>query len=185
VKNKKLLFAAAPLVLGGLIYLSLSKLDATGSKGSAPKMGTASAPPIAPPDKLHEKLGLEQELKKKPGHPPILMRLSELAREKGDLKESARYLKELVEVEPKNTEARLELGRTLYEIGDVQGAISETGKIIEQNPKHTDALYNLGAIYGNLNREDKAREYWEKAVAAAPQSDGGRKSANALKLLKN
>jgi tetratricopeptide (TPR) repeat protein len=134
----------------------------------------------APQDPTHEKAALEEELKKKPGHAPILIRLSELARDSGQPKQAADFLKQAVAADPKNVDARLELGRTLYEINDVDGALAETKRLLNDHPNQVDALYNLGAIYANLGKVDLARQYWTQAVATDPNSDSGRKSADAL-----
>ncbi|MBI3683712.1 MAG: tetratricopeptide repeat protein [Acidobacteria bacterium] len=181
--RKKLLLAAIPLAAGLLVFLSLNKL-------SAPKPGTpahpAAAKETAPSkaDRIHEKISLEEQLKKNPGHAPILLRLAELSKESGKPDEAASHLRELLRNEPKNVEARLELGRTLYESGDVHGAIEQTKLVLEQDPGHVDALYNLGAIYGNLNQDAKAREYFTRAAAAAPDSESGRRAKESLKQLR-
>jgi Tfp pilus assembly protein PilF len=47
-------------------------------------------------------------------------------------------------------------------------------------PNQIDALYNIGAICANLGKTDLARQYWTQAVASDPNSDSGRKSADAL-----
>jgi protein O-GlcNAc transferase len=134
----------------------------------------------APQDPIHEKAALEEELKQKPDHPPILMRLAELARDGGQPKQAAELLKRAVAADSKNVDARLELSRTLYEIDDVDGAFTETKRILTDNPNQVDALYNIGAIYANLGKADLARQYWTQAVATDPNSDSGRKSADAL-----
>jgi tetratricopeptide (TPR) repeat protein len=126
---------------------------------------------------------LESSLKKHPEHIPILLRMAQVSRELGKREEALDHLREALKVDPKNREARLELGRVLFEAGDVDGAIRETEQLLELDPSSTDALYNLGAIYGNIGREDRAREYWTKAVARAPDSESGRRAKNALDQL--
>jgi TolA-binding protein len=46
-----------------------------------------------------------------------------------------------------------------------------------------DALYNLGAIYGNLGRDDRAREYWKKAVAESPSTESEKRASEGLRAL--
>ncbi|HEY3441840.1 MAG TPA: tetratricopeptide repeat protein [Paludibaculum sp.] len=136
---------------------------------------------VAAPDTAHEKITLEEQLKKKPGHAPVLLRLAQIATEQGQPGEARRRLEEVLKAEPKNMEALLELGRACYELNDLPCAISETATLVELDPKNVDALYNLGAIYANTGDVGKAKEYWQKAVHVAPESESGKKSAAGLK----
>ena len=124
-----------------------------------------------------------ESLEQNPDHVPVLLRLAQMSREVGRTKESVGYLREAVAQQSTNRDARLELGRSLFETGDVEGAIRETSALLQRDPNDVDALYNLGAIYGNLTQDDRAREYWEKAVAVAPDSDSGKRAGEGLKQL--
>ena len=119
----------------------------------------------------------------KPGHPPILFRMAQIDRENGKNAEAINLLKKILQQEPDNAEAHLELGRTLYETGDVAGAIEQTKQILKKNPKHADALYNLGAMYANSNNIPLARDYWTKAAASDPGSESGKNAQKGLQQL--
>ena len=126
---------------------------------------------------------LEQELAKKPGHPPILIRMAQISGELGKASDAISYLQQLLKADPGNVDGRLELSRLLYETNDVQGSLRETLKILETNPKQVDALYNLGAIYANLNNAALARTYWSRAVSSDPNSDSGKRAREGLERL--
>jgi cytochrome c-type biogenesis protein CcmH/NrfG len=134
-------------------------------------------------ERKHELRVLEDSLKQNPDHAPILLRMAQVSRELGKGEEALQHLREAVKVDPKNREARLELGRALFEAGDVEGAIRETEDLLKLDPSNTDGLYNLGAIYGNIGQEDRAREFWRKAVAIAPESESGHRARNALEQI--
>jgi Flp pilus assembly protein TadD len=180
---------AAPAVVGIALFWTLSVMNRRSLSSSTPNPSAVAAPQGsnsgANPrvDRIHETASLEAELKKNPGHPPILLRLADLAREEGKKEDAIKFLRQAVDADQNNTEARLELGRALYEAGQSEAAIAETKKIVDAQPTHVDALYNLGAIYGNMGQDLLARQYFEKAVAAAPGSDSGRKSKDALARL--
>ncbi len=139
----------------------------------------------APLDKkdIHEEKVLEMALTKKPGHTPVLLKLAKLASDSGRYKEAEDHLREVLSHEPDNTDARLELGKVLYQEGDIEGAIKETSEILKTHPTHADALYNLGAIYGNLGNSGRAREYWDRLIAADPQSESGKRAQQMIALL--
>ena len=177
----------AGVAVAGAIAVSLTMLEQRRNAKSAPAGAASSSAPASSgnpaADRVHELKALEQDLEKKPEHPPILFRMAQLASELGKPNEAVSYLQRLLKAEPGNTEARLELGRLLYETNDLPGAIRETSKILETKPKQVDALYNLGAIYANLNQEGTARTYWNRAVASDPASDSGKRAQEGLQKL--
>ncbi|MFN7923618.1 MAG: tetratricopeptide repeat protein [Bryobacteraceae bacterium] len=138
----------------------------------------SSAPTAA--DRIHERAGLEQDIKKNPGHVPILLRLAELEREDGHPDKAALHLREVLTQEPGREDARLELGRALYEANDFDGALKETERLVKDHPGSVDGLYNLGAMHANAGRIDSAREIWTRAVAAGPGTESGRRAKDAL-----
>ncbi len=167
---------AAVLVAASLMFLGQQH-----QTKPAPAVTAPSSNPNA--DRVHELKALEEDLQKKPEHPPILFRMAQLSTEMGKTADAISYLQRLLKVDAGNTEARLELGRLLYETNDVQGAMRETSKILESNPKQVDALYNLGAIYANSNQPAEARTFWNRAVASAPASDSGKRARDGLQKL--
>ncbi len=178
--KRKVIIAVVPIAIGLGTLLVLNKMMSPGSKSSPVSTQTQSAVPENP---AHERAALEEELKKKPGHPPILLRLAELEREAGRPSGAVPYLRQILEQDSKNEDARLELGRALYDAGDVEGALKETQQLLADHPNQVDGLYNLGAIYANQNRLDMARAYWSQAVAAAPTSDSGARARESLAKL--
>jgi tetratricopeptide (TPR) repeat protein len=178
--KRKVIIAVVPLAIGVGTLLVLNKMMSPGSKSSPATAATQSAVPENP---AHERAALEEELQKKPGHPPILLRLAELEREAGRPSGAVPYLRQILEQDSKNEDARLELGRMLYDTGDVEGALKETKQLLVDHPDQVDGLYNLGAIYANQNRLDLAREYWSKAIATAPTSDSGARARDSLAKL--
>jgi cytochrome c-type biogenesis protein CcmH/NrfG len=173
--------AAAIVVYWGFAELTGSRSRATvpSSKANAAGADAADTPGANP----HEWQVLEQQLEKKPGHVPILLRMAQIALDRGEPSEAARLLRQAVDQEPQNLDARLEFGRALYESGDVTAAIAETEEILKSNPNHVDALYNLGAIYANTNQIDSATSFWQRAVATDPVSESGRKAKTGLEHL--
>ncbi len=173
------------IVLAASVGVLLFYLGASAVSRSKHKSVTAkpvdSAKPAVPND--HEAKMLAEELKRKPGHVPVLFRLAQLSEESGHPQDAARYLREAVKQEPDNADARLELGKVLFETGDVGGALEQTKKILDKQPNQADALYNLGALYANLGNADLARQYWQRLVQSSPDSESGKKAKESLDRL--
>jgi tetratricopeptide (TPR) repeat protein len=182
LENRKLWTTIIPIAVGGVILASLWFINSYQHEPKKEKTASSESVPV-PPNSAHEKASLEEQLKKNPGHTPILMRLAELEQQGGNPAGAVPHLKAILEKDPQNEEARLELGRSLYDAGDVEGATKETKQLIADHPNNVDGLYNLGAIYANQNLFELARQYWTKAVQVAPQSDSGRKSQEGLQKL--
>lgn len=165
-----------------LVYLAVRSGGDREAPGSQP-LELSSVTTVSRENSEHELAALTQELEKNSDHTPILLRMAQLARDLGRTGEAIEHLRSALEVEPDNAAARLELGRSLYETGDLSGAIRQTTLVLEQEPTSVDALYNLGAMYGNTMDDARAREFWERAVAIAPDSASGRLAARGLSQL--
>ncbi len=182
--RRKLIVVAAPVVIGTAMLFILNRLTAERAISSPkPPAVAGESQTAAPQNSAHERAALEEQLKQRPEHVPILLRLGELEHEAGNSAAAVSYLKKVLAQEPQNEEARLELGRLLYDSGDVDGAIRETKQLLADHPVQVDGLYNLGAIYANHSRYDLAREYWTKAASLDPQSDSGRRAKDGLSQL--
>ena len=180
--SPKWIIAICLLAAGAGISYRWSKRKGNTTMDGAPPMAPVAVH-VTKADKEHEIASLKENLKQNANHVPILLRLAQMSREVGRLDESANYLKEAVAQEPANHDARLEFGRILFDTGDVTGATREMEALLKSDPADVDALYNLGAIYGNLNQDDRARGYFEKAVATAPESPSGKLARDALTRL--
>ena len=177
----RIALAAAPAVAVFLALTSAIHLkDTPGPAARKAAMADSGQPAGVAVDTRHEAMALESQLQKKPNHVPILIRLAQIARENGKPAEAIPYLRRIIQLEPKNTEARLELGRNLYDTGDVTGALEQTNQLLTEDPKNADALYNMGAIYANSSKPEVARDYWKRAVASDPASDSGKRAAQGI-----
>jgi Flp pilus assembly protein TadD len=179
LSRKKWIGMSICLVLTGAGSIALLKvMSRVEAPTAAPRATSPAVPAVQNPD--HELKELGMQLKKKPGHTPVLMRMAQIERESGKVDDAITHLREVTKNEAGNAEAHLELGRALYEKGDVAAAITETEKVLQINPAQVDALYNLGAIYANLGNKERARSYWTKAVASDPNADSSKKARDGL-----
>ena len=174
--------ALALLVGCAVLYLGLRAVR-PGTPRSQGAATPAPASAAAPPDNRHESKMLEEALRKKPQHTPVLFRMAQLAETSGDNSKAAEHLREILRQEPDNEDALLELGKVLYQLGDVAGAMQQTNALLKLKPDHPDALYNLGAIYGNLGDVGLARQQWDRLVAVSPQSESAKRARSMLDQL--
>jgi cytochrome c-type biogenesis protein CcmH/NrfG len=179
------------LGLAMLVCFLLLRLPHEGSHPAAQSIpalrpshsGTSLQDPSKVQNAMHEEKVLNLALQKKPGHAPVLLQLAQLEAAKGQFKEAEGHLQQIVNAEPANIAARLELGKTKFQLGDVAGALENTLAILKSNPTQPDALYNLGAIYGNLGDKKRALEYWNKLLSTAPNSESGKHARQLISQL--
>ena len=174
--SRRLRVAAIVSALSSGLVICFLAYRAGRSPTASPAVTSETPTVEQPAPDQHEGLILEEALKKKPKHTPVLLRMAQLSEASGKHAEAAVQLREILGYEPANTDAHLELGRVLFQTGDVQGAIEQTNWILDRHPEHADALYNLGAIYANVGNADYARRYWERLVGANPQSESGQRA---------
>jgi tetratricopeptide (TPR) repeat protein len=76
--------------------------------------------------------------------------------------EAARVLRRGVELDPRSTVARVQLGVVLYLSGDPRGAEVELRKAVELDPEGADPLLNLSVFLNATGRPGEARVYLER-----------------------
>lgn len=69
-----------------------------------------------------------------------------------------------LELNPNNTEARLNLGLSYYRLGNYQEALQNYQQVIKANPNDYRAYYNKGLVYATLNAYQKALSSYEQAL---------------------
>lgn len=74
------------------------------------------------------------------------------------------YAKAL-ELNPRNADAHVNLGRLMQLNGDIKRAKRHYERALELVPNHQLALYNLGTVFDELNEFDAAAEYYRRAPA--------------------
>ncbi len=81
--------------------------------------------------------------------------------------EAAVVLRRGVELDPRSTVARVQLGVVLYLAGDVRGAEVELRRAVELEPQNADALLNLSVFLNATGRPHEARVWLERLRATA------------------
>ena len=146
--------------------------------------GGADNGPNAPAwNVTHEKVFLNEQLRRNPKHTPIVLRLAQIERQEGNLAEARRHLEEAVAADGSQVDLRLELGLVCSEMGDVAAAEEQNREVLRLAPGQPDALYNLGAIAANRGDAQQARQYWMSAVGSGRASDAAAKSLAAIQRL--
>jgi RNA polymerase subunit RPABC4/transcription elongation factor Spt4 len=105
--------------------------------------------------------------------------------ERENFKEAARLFEQAALAAPGNASYRVNLGVALAEMGEEAGALSAYRQALQVNPGELSAYLNMGYLYNQQERQNEARELWEKVIALAPDSEEAREARENLKDLED
>ncbi len=88
----------------------------------------------------------------------------------GNINQSIKICKEIIEYEPSNPYILEFLGIIFHKKGDLQSAIEYIKKAAEIKPDSSETLINLGTLLLQLGKYDESRECFEKVLKIKPES---------------
>ncbi|TMW63560.1 hypothetical protein Poli38472_002501 [Pythium oligandrum] len=88
----------------------------------------------------------------------------------GEFVKAERYLRTVIDVDPTAVEPLGNLAMLFNHQGRLDEALYFNTKAINLRPRDFRLLHNMGVTYELLNQEDRAREYWERALSIKPDS---------------
>ena len=89
---------------------------------------------------------------------------------KNNFKEALNFYNQVLEMDPNNLNARINLGAVFKGLGDNKKAKICYEKIIEITPNYINAHINLGNIFKDLDEYQKAKNCYEKAIEIDPSN---------------
>jgi protein O-GlcNAc transferase len=87
----------------------------------------------------------------------------------GKQDQAVKLLREVIQREPRNADARLLLGSLLMESGQRAESIAQLGEAVRLLPKSAEAHNALGEAYNTFGETSKARPEFERAVGLDPR----------------
>jgi tetratricopeptide (TPR) repeat protein len=78
----------------------------------------------------------------------------------------------IIELKPDFAEGWNKRATAYYLAGEYRRSLADCDEVIKRNPQHFGALSGYGQIYLQLDRPDKALEYFRRALAVNPNLDG-------------
>jgi len=110
-----------------------------------------------------------------PRHAAALQGLAMSQAALGDHAATARSLRRLVRLEPRDPRLRHNLGCALYQAEDLQGAATALQQSVRLAPDHAAAHRLLGDVALARNRPELARRHWERALSLFPSDTATRR----------
>lgn len=99
--------------------------------------------------------------------------------------EGITLLREVVENDPENENAQLQLGFFSYKSGQYDKAVERFENVLEINPARTDAILYIGEAYLAMGKKDKAIEQFERFLQVSENTAMRREVEEYIKQVKN
>jgi tetratricopeptide (TPR) repeat protein len=86
----------------------------------------------------------------------------------GNYEKAKLAFKNVLQIDPKDTESRFQMAESLSKLGDVQTAVGHYMAVINEDPKHLMSRVRMGQIFLVIKRTKEAEEKAGEALAIAP-----------------
>lgn len=116
---------------------------------------------------------LEEQATQNAKDPEPRLKLANYLYDQRQFQQAIEWYQKALELDPKNVNARTDLGTSFFNVGRPSDALREYGKSLETNPKHEPTMFNL--IIVNLEGTHDlaaARAAWERLYKLNPNYPG-------------
>ena len=176
----KIIAIFAVIIIGGVLVLEFSSRP----KASVPPQGTATTSG-ANMQALADLQALEKQVQANPNDMEAVLRTANLAFDNGFYDKAVTYYKRYLANNPKNPDARVDLGVCYYEMGNLDEAQKEMLTALKYDPKHLQGHFNLGIVNLRAGRIKEANDWFKKTIALAPNSTIGQQAKQILEQHSN
>ena len=88
----------------------------------------------------------------------------------GDYKKAQLSFKNVLQIDPKDIEARYQMAEALSKLGELQPAVGQYLAVIGEDPKHLMSRLRMGQIYLMVNQADNAEKMAKEVQAIDPHT---------------
>lgn len=195
MKNSKHLFAIAAIILSVAVLVYLTRqLDAPGQntehEGHVDGEEEQHSHDIAQMERMKaEIIRLEKVTKENPSDIEALLNLAHLYQDSGNLLKSIDTYTQYLEQNPKNADARIDLGVSYYQMAFedtlkrkeyFETAINTMQEALKYSPEHVLGHFNLGIVNWQNGNSEKAAYWFNKCIALDSTSSVAQKAAEIL-----
>ena len=110
----------------------------------------------------------------------LVLQLAHLKNDAGMPEQAIVLYRQYLEKNPKDTDARVDMGVCYYVLKNYPAAISEMKEALKYKPDHQIAHLNLGIVNFAAGNTAESKEWLQKAVDLNPNSDIGKRAQELL-----
>lgn len=195
MKNSKHLFAIAAIIASVSLIVYLTREPAAPKhlaehEGHVHNEDEHSSDHIAQMESMKSEINrLETVINQNPADIESLLSLAHLYQDSGNLLKSIETYNKYLVHNPKNADARIDLGVSYYQLAFedtlkrkvyFDTAISTMQEALKYSPKHILGHFNLGIVNWQNGNPDKAAFWFNKCIALDPTSEVAQKAKQIL-----
>ena len=123
---------------------------------------------------------LEAKVKQNPEDYKSLLEMAHLKNDSGLFEAAIQNYKTYLDKNPKDADARVDMGVCYFNLKDYPNAIKEMETALKHVPNHQIAHLNLGVVNLSAGNIEKSKEWLKKAYDLNPTSEVGKKAEQLL-----
>ena len=123
---------------------------------------------------------LENSVAANPDNMSLTLQLANLLHDELLYDKAIPYYKTYLMMNPKDANARVDIGICYKEIGNFKEAENEMKKALQYDPNHLNAHFNLGIVYLSEGNVQESNKWFKKTVALSPRSEVGKRAQQLL-----
>jgi len=123
---------------------------------------------------------LESKVNTNPDDLESTLHLAHLLQDSKLFEKAITNYKKYLEKNPKDADARVDMGICFYNLGDNTAAINEMENALKYQPKHQIAHLNLGIVNLAAQNLDVSKEWFRKTADLDPNSEAGKRAQELL-----
>ena len=123
---------------------------------------------------------LEEKVKQNPEDYQSLLEMAHLKNDSGLFEAAIQNYKTYLDKNPKDADARVDMGVCYFNLKDYPNAIKEMEEAIKYVPDHQIAHLNLGVVNLSAGNLEASKQWLKKAVEINPTTEVGKKAEQLL-----
>lgn len=178
--GKKILFVSSIVIIALVFLLFRKELFDSSVNQNEQQVNNQSSGTGIDLSNLNEITELENTVKANPNDKSSIVQLANLLQDSGLYDRAIIYYKKYLELDPTDSNARVDMGICFYNVNDFQSAIAEMEAALKYQPKHQLAHLNLGIVNLTAGNIDVSKEWFRKAFEIDPNSQAGKRAQELL-----
>jgi tetratricopeptide (TPR) repeat protein len=158
-----------------LVIIAYEVLDDKRPAGNAIQQPMST--PVQLPAEIQE---LENSVAANPDDMSLTLQLANAYHDKLLYVKAIPYYKTYLQMNPKDADARVDMGICFKELGNFKEAENEMRAALQYVPNHLNAHFNLGIIYLNEGNLEESNTWFKRTVALDPGSEVGKRAQQLL-----
>ena len=111
---------------------------------------------------------MEKQVVANPADMQSVLRLANICQDGRFFDKAITYYKRFLEKNPKDANARVDLGISHFEKGELDEAEKQMKQALKDDPKHVQGHFNLGIVNLRAGHIQEANDWFKKTIALAP-----------------